>query len=109
MFMLSSDSRFHTSPNLASSSSSWRATFSSIGYSPRNSANAAFRAKFDFPFPLLCDTERSLGLAYGACTDAKAATAKRVSVVIGPAGRVLRFYEKVDARAHPQQILDDLE
>ncbi len=71
-------------------------------------ANAAFRAKYEFPFPLLSDTERSLGLAYGACGDAKAATAKRISVVIGPDGKVVRVYDKVDARAHPQQVLDDL-
>ena len=29
--------------------------------------NAAFVKKFGFPFTLLCDTDRSLGLAYGAC------------------------------------------
>lgn len=71
-------------------------------------ANAAFRAKYDFPFPLLSDTERTLALAYGACPDAKAAMAKRISVVIDPEGRVAKVYEKVDARAHPQQVLDDL-
>lgn len=71
-------------------------------------ANAAFRAKYDFPFPLLSDTERTLGLAYGACADAKAAMAKRISVVIDAEGRVAKLYEKVDARAHPQQVLDDL-
>lgn len=71
-------------------------------------ANAAFRAKYDFPFPLLSDTERTLGLAYGACPDAKAAMAKRISVVIDAEGRVAKLYEKVDARAHPQQVLDDL-
>ena len=71
-------------------------------------ANKAFREKFSFPFPLLCDTERKLGLAYGACSDAKAGTAKRISVVIGPDGVVQRVYEKVDAKTHPQQVLDDL-
>ena len=70
--------------------------------------NAAFRAKYEFPFSLLSDTKRTLGLAYGACVDAKAATPKRISVVIGPDGTLARVYEKVDPRAHPQQILDDL-
>lgn len=71
-------------------------------------ANAAFRAKYEFPFPLLSDTERTLGLAYGACADATAGTAKRISVVIDPEGRVAKLYAKVDARSHPQQVLDDL-
>lgn len=71
-------------------------------------ANSKFKTKFSFPFPLLCDTERKLGLAYGACDDAKAATPKRISVVVGPDGKVKQVYDKVDARAHPAQVLADL-
>jgi peroxiredoxin Q/BCP len=70
--------------------------------------NKKFKEKFAFPFPLLCDTERRIGLAYGACSDAKAATAKRITVVVGPDGRVQKVYDKVDAKTHPQQVLDDL-
>ena len=36
-------------------------------------AQAAFAKKFGFTFPLLADTERKLGLAYGATDDPKAA------------------------------------
>ena len=28
--------------------------------------NRAFAEKFDYPFRLLCDTERTVGMAYGA-------------------------------------------
>jgi peroxiredoxin Q/BCP len=31
-------------------------------------ANAKFAKKFDFNFPLLCDTNRELGMAYGPAT-----------------------------------------
>jgi peroxiredoxin Q/BCP len=70
--------------------------------------NAAFAKKFGFNFPLLCDTTRSVGLAYGACDDATAPTARRISYLIGPDGRVKKVYPKVNAAAHPEEILKDL-
>jgi hypothetical protein len=33
------------------------------------SDNAAFAQKFGFPFLLLCDTDRSLGMAYGVLSN----------------------------------------
>jgi thioredoxin-dependent peroxiredoxin len=71
-------------------------------------ANAAFARKFNFNFPLLCDTDRTLGLAYGAADDAKAATAKRISYLIGPDGKVRKAYPKVNAAAHPEEVLKDV-
>jgi peroxiredoxin Q/BCP len=69
--------------------------------------NAAFCTKFGFPFPLLCDTTRALGVAYGACADAKAQNPKRITVVIGKDGKVAKVYGEVDARKHPEQVLQD--
>jgi peroxiredoxin Q/BCP len=71
-------------------------------------ANAAFARKFDFNFPLLCDTDRALGLAYGAADDARAATAKRISYLIGPDGKIRKAYPKVNAAAHPEEVLQDV-
>ena len=70
--------------------------------------NAAFAKKFDFPFPLLCDTKREIGLAYGACDSPKAASAKRITYVIGPDGAILQVHSKVDAKSHPKAILESL-
>ena len=67
--------------------------------------NAAFVAKFDFPYSLLCDTERSLGIAYGACDDAGDAHARRISYVIGPDGVISHAYPKVDPKTHPAEVL----
>jgi peroxiredoxin len=50
-----------------------------------------------------------MGLAYGACEDAKARSAARVTVVVGPTGLVEQAYPKVDARSHPQTVLEALE
>jgi thioredoxin-dependent peroxiredoxin len=70
--------------------------------------NAAFAKKFAFNFPLLCDTERAVGVAYGAADDATAQYAKRVSYLIGPDGRIKKTYPKVNAATHPEEILADI-
>jgi peroxiredoxin Q/BCP len=71
--------------------------------------NAAFAAKFAFPFPLLCDTGRTLGMAYGACDSPDAGHARRISILIDEAGKVLRIYDPVRPAEHPHQVLADLD
>ncbi|MBN9682559.1 MULTISPECIES: peroxiredoxin [unclassified Corallococcus] len=71
--------------------------------------NQAFSQKFGFNFPLLCDVDRKVGLAYGAADDASASNARRVGVVIGPDGRIKEWHAKVDARAFPQEALSRLQ
>ena len=68
--------------------------------------NAEFAKKFSFPYRLLCDTAREIGMAYGACSGPKDASAKRISYVIGPDGTVRHAFPKVDARSHPREVLD---
>lgn len=70
--------------------------------------NAAFAQKFHFPFPLLCDTTRSLGLAYGACHDREASRARRISYLIDEQGKILKVYDPVNARTHPDEVLAEL-
>lgn len=70
--------------------------------------NAAFASKFAFDFPLLCDTTRAVGLAYGACDDPSAGYARRISFLIGPDGVVRKTYPKVNAAAQPEEVLADV-
>lgn len=70
--------------------------------------NAAFAAKYDFPFLLLSDTSREMGVAYGAAADASARTASRISYLIGPDGAVVVAYPKVAPAGHPAEVLADL-
>ena len=70
-------------------------------------ANAAFRAKYSFPFPLLCDIGQTLCRAYGAIADGKQ-HANRAAVVIGPDGRVVKWWPSVDARTFPETVLAEL-
>jgi peroxiredoxin Q/BCP len=67
--------------------------------------NRAFAEKFSFPFLLLCDTAREIGMAYGACTSPDAAAARRISYVIGPDGKVQQVWGKVDVKAHVADVL----
>jgi peroxiredoxin Q/BCP len=69
--------------------------------------NAAFAKKFDFPFRLLCDTDRKVGMAYGACTDPKAGYASRISYLIDEQGKITAVYPKVVPKDHPAQVLAD--
>ncbi len=71
-------------------------------------ANRAFAEKFSFPFLLLSDTDRSLGVAYGAADNPDAGYAKRISYLIDPEGNIARAYDQVSPKKHPGQILEDL-
>lgn len=70
--------------------------------------NAAFAERLRLSFLLLCDTDRSVALAYGACQDRKDRYPDRISVLIDEAGRVMRVYEQVDPRDHAARVLADL-
>ncbi len=67
--------------------------------------NKAFARKFNFPFPLLSDPERRIGMAYHAASDPDQAYADRITYVIGPDGVILQAYSKVDVNGHPAEVL----
>ncbi len=68
-------------------------------------ANKKFAEKYDFNFPLLCDTERKMGVAYGATEEGAGGGAKRIGVVIGPDGKIKEWLPKVDAGKYPTEVL----
>jgi thioredoxin-dependent peroxiredoxin len=71
-------------------------------------ANARFVEKFHFPFQLLCDTDRKMGLAYGAAESPTDEYAKRIAYVIDENGRIAQAHPKVDARSYPAEQLATL-
>jgi thioredoxin-dependent peroxiredoxin len=70
--------------------------------------NAAFAEKYAFKFPLLSDVDRKIACAYGACADAKARHAERISFLIDEQGRIARIYDRVDPRDHPARVLAEM-
>ena len=70
--------------------------------------NGAFARKFQYPFPLLCDVDREIGLAYGACDTKEAEYARRITYVIGADGRIRQAHPKVSPASHPKELLATL-
>ncbi len=70
--------------------------------------NRAFAEKFDFPFRLLSDTDRRVGMAYSACDEPTDGYARRITYVIDPEGRISHAFEQVNAREHPEELLCEL-
>ncbi|HUK12251.1 MAG TPA: peroxiredoxin [Thermoanaerobaculaceae bacterium] len=71
--------------------------------------NAEFVAKYNFPFRLLSDTDRSLAVAVGAADSPSRLMARRISYLVGPDGKVLEAYADVDPSKHAAQVLADIE
>ena len=69
--------------------------------------NKQFAEKYAFNFPLICDTDRTIGTAYGANADPQKGAA-RVGVVIDPEGKIKQWHERVDARAWPAELVGQL-
>lgn len=70
--------------------------------------NAAFVDAQGFPFRLLSDTDRTLAVAVGAAASPEQPVAARISYLVGPDGKVLRAYPRVDPPAHARAVLADL-
>jgi peroxiredoxin/dienelactone hydrolase len=58
--------------------------------------NAAFKDKHGFPFPLLCDIDRAMAIAYGAAADKEARFARRIGFLIDGDGKVAKVWSRVD-------------
>jgi peroxiredoxin Q/BCP len=73
--------------------------------------NKAFREKFDFPFALLSDPDKTVGAAYEVVRDPGeqfADFAQRISYLIDGEGVIVKAYEVSDPAGHAQEVLVDL-
>lgn len=70
--------------------------------------NKAFAEKYGFTYPLLCDTTRALGLAYGACTEPDAKYAERITYIIDAEGRIESAEKVKDIAAHVDAAIAQL-
>ncbi len=68
--------------------------------------NRAFAEAQGFPFPLLCDVDRRMGLAYKACARADDAWPRRITYVIGADGRIEQAIETKDPGAQAGALLE---
>jgi thioredoxin-dependent peroxiredoxin len=77
-------------------------------------SHQAFREKFDLPFPLLVDADKTVATAYGSWGE-KVLYGKTVigmirsTFVIGPDGTLIKVWKQVQAEGHAEQVLKALE
>jgi peroxiredoxin Q/BCP len=69
--------------------------------------NKKFAEKFSFPFKLLSDTQREMGIAYGAASASDAKYAKRFAYLIEK-GTIKQVYDVKDPANHAAQVLKDV-
>ncbi len=88
-----------------------KAGYEILGVSPDNEkSHTKFITKFELPFSLLADTEKSTCEAYGVWVEKsmygrKYMGVNRVTFVIDEEGVIERVIEKVDTKNHTAQIL----
>jgi peroxiredoxin Q/BCP len=85
-----------------------------VGVSPdKPAAQAKFKEKFDLPFTLLADEDRSAAEAYGVWKEKnmygkKVMGIERTTFVIGADGKIEKIYNKVKAQGHAEEVLAGL-
>jgi peroxiredoxin Q/BCP len=70
--------------------------------------NRAFAEKYDFPFRLLSDPDRAVGLAYGACDAPTDGYPRRYTFMIGPDGSIERAIDTQDPAGQAADILESM-
>lgn len=74
--------------------------------------NLAFAEAQGFPFRLLSDTDRIVGIAYEVArhpTDKFAAFPRRYSYLIDPQGLIHHAYDVTDVARHADDVIADVE
>ena len=66
--------------------------------------NKAFAEKYSFSYPLLCDVNKDIALAYHAIKSSDDQYAARISYVIGEDGKILESIESVDTKNHSNDL-----
>jgi len=75
-----------------------------ISYDGRDS-HIAFKKKYDLPFTLLTDADKSVSAAYGV---QGMFSASRETFIVGKDGKIVKIYPQVSVSEHAGEILKDL-
>ena len=68
-----------------------------------------FSEKYSLPYPILADVNKNCADDYGVLGKFMMMTiAKRQSFIIGPQGRILKRYNKVDPDTHTSEVIEDI-
>jgi len=82
-----------------------------VGISPDAiKSQAEFKGKYDLPFTLLADADKSAAQAYGVWKEKnmygrKVMGIERTTFIVGPDGKIVKIFPKVKAQGHAGQVL----
>lgn len=85
-----------------------------IGISPDAiHAQSKFKSKYGLPFTLVCDVNKAVAQAYGACQEKsmygrKVLGIERTTFLIGKDGAIKRVFSKVKPHGHSGEVLEAL-
>ena len=71
-------------------------------------AQVRFAEKYSFPFGLLPDVDRRIGMAYGACDTPRDEYAMRIAYLVGKDGQILEAHSQVSPSTYPSEQLASL-
>ena len=72
------------------------------------SSHKKFIAKHNLPYDLLIDEDGSVAKAFGVGLMPIVGFHQRKSVLVGPDGKVVRFYDDVNPVTHTSEVLEDV-
>ena len=73
-------------------------------------SNANFHRLFGLNFPLLCDTDRAMGLAYGAAKrPGTGGAARRIGIIINAQGSIHLYDRSASALGFPKAALKSVQ
>ena len=70
--------------------------------------NKTFAEKFNFPYPLLCDVNREISLAYEAVKGKEDEYASRITYVVDEKGNIKEAISEVDTKTHSGDLCSRL-
>jgi len=85
-----------------------------IGVSPNSmTSHEKFKTKYNLPFKLLADEDKSLAKAFNVWKEKSMYGRKymgivRTTFIINSEGKIIKIIDKVDTKNHAQQILEEL-
>lgn len=76
-------------------------------------AQKKFKEKYDLPFTLLADTDKTVCNAYGVIKEKnmygkKVMGIERTTFLIGPDGKIRHIFHKVKPEGHAEEVLKNL-
>ncbi len=72
-------------------------------------SHAEFKQKYNLPFDLLADDDKTMAKAYGVLGNMVFSYAKRQTFIIDPEGNIAKHYLEVEPKKHALEVINDIQ